>query len=286
MIALIFAFVSSRGARANMIWLLSSLLLVVFIQMMLFKHLHWWVPSSPSILTILLLGIMSIFHDSILVNRQLSALAQQVGRFIPDTIARRLIRGRDYSPGTEERELTVLVADMRGFTTASEGREPEKVAALAQKCLETLTQVVYQYGGTIEKFSGDGLMAIWGAPKRDAYHAKNAFDAGLMMLKKIEGLQTWFEQNGFEPMQVSIGMNTGKMAVGVFGGDSHLAWSAHGDAVNVASRIEQLTREVGLPILLGARTAELIGIDLLQYCGEFKVKGRQQTVQVYSPMQQ
>jgi adenylate cyclase len=170
---------------------------------------------------------------------------------------------------------------MRGFTTASEGKSPDAVAALAQKCLETLTQVVYQYGGTIEKYSGDGLMAVWGAPKRDLEHAKHAVEAGLQMQVAVKGLKDWFRQNGFEPMRVSVGINTGEGAVGIFGGEAHLAWTAHGDAVNVASRIEQLTRVIGVDLLIGRRTAELYGLANTKDCGEHQVKGRIAPVKIY-----
>lgn len=284
LMGLIFVVLSSRNSKANFMIMIVLLIIIISTQYLLFKLMHWHIPSSPAVLSTLLLGLSTLLHDNFLVNRKLSALALQMGKFIPASLAKRMMRGRDLTPGTEERELTVLVADMRGFTSAAEGISPEKVALLAQKCLETLTQAVYQYGGNIEKFSGDGLMAIWGAPQPDADHANHAFLAGQLMQIKIHQLAPWFKQHGFKPMQVSIGINTGKMAFGVFGGDSHLAWSAHGDAVNVASRIEQLTRQVGKPMLVGKTTAELVGIHLFQDCGEYIVKGRQVAVRVYSPI--
>ena len=162
------------------------------------------------------------------------------------------------------------------------GVNSEAVAELAQRCLDTLTQVVYEFGGTIEKYSGDGLMAIWGAPRPDPQHAQHAIEAGITMQKNIEALETWFIAHDFKPMKVSVGVNTGEMAVGVFGGDAHLAWTAHGDAVNVASRIEQLTRSVNVDFLLGERTALLYGFEKLRYVGDYEVKGRQQSVVVYT----
>ena len=283
-IALLFMLLPTRSSRANIVWTVGMLLLTLLIELAAFRYLNWWVPATPALISIMLLGLTAILQDNILVNRRLAAVAEQIGRFIPDALAKRLVRGRDFEPNTEERELTVLVADMRGFTSAAEGKTPDQVASLAQKCLETLTQVVYRFGGTIEKFSGDGLMAIWGAPRKDAEHAQHAYQAGLAMQLEIQQLQAWFLQNHFPKMKVSVGINTGKMAVGVFGGHSHLAWSAHGDAVNVASRIEQLTRTVGTDLLLGARTAELVGLEQLSYCGDFKVKGRNELVAVYRPL--
>lgn len=125
-------------------------------------------------------------------------------------------------------------------------------------------------------------MAIWGAPTRDALHAQHAVEAGLKMQQDIDALAPWFIAHDFKPMKVSVGINTGEMAVGVFGGDAHLAWTAHGDAVNVASRIEQLTRTVDMHLLIGQKTAELYGMDKVKYCGDHHVKGRHGLVAVYS----
>ncbi len=283
LIALLYILIPLRSAKDSILWIIAMMILIISGQLILLRYLYVLPPITPPILMVLMLGFISILHDNILVNRQLAAVAEQFSRFIPDALVKRLIRGKDLSRKTKQRELTVLVADMRGFTSAAEGKSPEQVAKLAQKCLATLTQEVYRFGGTIEKFSGDGLMAIWGAPQRDPQHAQHAFQAGLAMQAEIGKMSDWFAEHGFPNMKVSVGINTGDMAVGLFGGESHLAWSAHGDAVNVASRIEQLTRTVGKDLLLGARTAQLIGLQSLSFCGEFKVKGRQESVAVYSP---
>lgn len=282
LIAGIFLLIDLRALKTKFIWISSMLLVTILLQLGLFNFLNIWMPISPPIITILILGLISILHDNVIINRQLSSMANQIGRFIPDTLVKRMIRGKHLSPESRLRELTVLVADMRGFTTATEGKTPEQVALLAQRCLEILSNQVYRFGGTIEKFSGDGLMAIWGAPSHDLNHAQNAFHACLAMQSEIEKNYQWFEQHGFPKMKVSLGINSGNIAVGIFGGDSRLMWSVHGDAVNVASRIEQLTRQVGEDILIGESTAKLIGEDKLRLVGTFAVKGRTQHVTVYS----
>ena len=282
LIALLYLFWPWRTTRGLLIWTSGTLLLVLGVSVGLFVQLGWWMPLSPMPLMVLLLGVLGLVLESMRLNQQLRVVAHQFSRFIPESLVNRLIRGRRVGPNSDRRELTVLVADMRGFTGASEGKTPEAVAALAQQCLDTLTKVVYHYGGTIEKYSGDGLMAIWGAPTRDALHAQHAVEAGLKMQQDIDALAPWFIAHDFKPMKVSVGINTGEMAVGVFGGDAHLAWTAHGDAVNVASRIEQLTRTVDMHLLIGQKTAELYGMDKVNYCGEHHVKGRHGLVAVYS----
>jgi adenylate cyclase len=256
--------------------------MVVMVSIGLFIWQGWWIPLSPMPLMVASLGLLGLVLESMRLNQQLRVVAHQFSRFIPESLVKRLIRGRVVGPSSDKRELTVLVADMRGFTGASEGKSPEAVAELAQRCLDTLTQVVYRYGGTIEKYSGDGLMAIWGAPRHDPDHAQHAVEAGMTMQQNIGALAPWFIAHDFKPMKVSVGINTGEMAVGVFGGDAHLAWTAHGDAVNVASRIEQLTRSVEEDLLIGLKTAELYGMDKVRYCGDHHVKGRHGLVAVYA----
>ncbi len=271
-----------RNTKGLIIWMTLSGGLVVAVSIILFMQRGWWIPLSPMPLMVALLGVLGLVLESMRLNQQLRVVAHQFSRFIPESLVKRLIRGRLVGPSSDKRELTVLVADMRGFTGASESKSPEAVAELAQKCLDTLTQVVYQFGGTIEKYSGDGLMAIWGAPNSDPMHAKHAVEAGIIMQENIENLASWFIAHDFKPMKVSVGINTGEMAVGVFGGDAHLAWTAHGDAVNVASRIEQLTRNVKESLLMGWKTAELYGMDKVRYCGDHYVKGRLGLVAVYT----
>lgn len=280
-IGLTYLFWPWRSTRGMMLWGLLLMLIVAAVTIVLFIWQHWLIKLTPMPLMVAMTLFLGLALESIRLNRQLRVVGAQFSRFIPESLVKRLLRGRELGPNSERRELSVLVADMRGFTTASEGKSPDAVAALAQKCLETLTQVVYQYGGTIEKYSGDGLMAVWGAPKRDLEHAKHAVEAGLQMQVAVKGLKDWFRQNGFEPMRVSVGINTGEGAVGIFGGEAHLAWTAHGDAVNVASRIEQLTRVIGVDLLIGRRTAELYGLANTKDCGEHQVKGRIAPVKIY-----
>lgn len=282
LIGLSYLFWPWRSTRGILLWGGVLLMGAIALTLSLFSVYSLLVPLSPMPLMVVMTVFLGLAVESVRLNRRLTMVAAQFSRFIPESLVSRLLRGRWVGPKSEMRELSILIADMRGFTSASEGRTPEAVAALAQQCLETLTRVVYDYGGTIEKYSGDGLMAVWGAPKRDPQHAKHAVEAGLKMQVAVKSLKDWFRANGFEPMRVSIGINTGDGAVGVMGGEAHMAWTAHGDAVNVASRIEALTRTVGVDLLLGQRTAELYGLEHVRALGPFKVKGREASVSLFT----
>ncbi|MEY4591840.1 MAG: hypothetical protein RIR18_735 [Pseudomonadota bacterium] len=248
---------------------------------LLLRNFQITIPAIAIPLFLILASSLYVITEGFRSNRKLSRIAIQSSYFLPAMLVNKLLNEQEVIAGTEKKQLTVLVTDMRGFTHASEGKVPERVALLAQKCLETLASIVVKHGGIIEKYTGDGLMAIWGAHGELHLHAQHALNAALEMQTAIVQLEPWFIEHGFDPMKVSIGINSGEMAVGIFG-NAHRAWSAHGDAVNLATRIEQLTRTVGKDLLLGQLTAQLIGLDRFECCGSHLVKGRDEAVAVYA----
>jgi adenylate cyclase len=241
-------------------------------------------PASALFIWIAVASLSWLGLESARLNRQLQGLAKQFSAFLPKALVRKMLRNPNHALGAESNRqtLTVLVADLRGFTAACERKTPEQVASFAQKCLETLSAVVDTHGGTVEKFTGDGLMAIWGAPESDPDHAKKALKAGRDMQQAIQNLAPWFAENDLPTFQLSVGINSGEVAVGVFGSQAHLAWTAQGDAVNLAGRIEQLTRETGDTLLVGEITASLVGLSQFAPRGTHLVKGRTQPVQVFA----
>jgi adenylate cyclase len=244
------------------------------------RQFHVLLPMTIIPIFLLLSGFFGLLADVVRNNQKLARIAKQSSYFLPSMLVKRLLNDQELSAETESKQLTVLVADMRGFTHASEGKSPAHVAKLAQKCLEVLSEIVVRHGGVIEKYTGDGLMAIWGVGENKMSHAQGALNAGLAMQSEILNLSGWFKNEGFEPMRVSVGINSGDMAVGIYG-NAHRAWSAHGDEVNLATRIEQLTRTVGRDLLMGELTAQLVGIDQMECFGLYSVKGREHPVKVY-----
>lgn len=271
------------GPARIVLWLVLAALTWILSQGMIFWLAHSWLPLSPGLLWILGVGLMWLLLDSAVVHAQIVQVTRQFSHFLPQVLVKRLLQDDEVQTGSERQWLSVLVADMRGFTQACEGKPPEAAALLAQQCLATLSEVVAQHHGTVEKYTGDGLMAIWGAPLPDAEHARHAVEAAQAMQVAVANLQPWLLAHGFAPMQVSIGINTGEMAVGIFGAEAHLAWTAQGDAVNLAARIEQLTRTVGHPLLLGETTALLWGQERCVDLGLHMVKGRSQAVAIFAP---
>ena len=175
----------------------------------------------------------------------------------------------------ERKELTVLFTDIRGFSQVAEEMEPEELAAFLGEYLTPMTDLVLASGGTLDKYIGDAIMAFWGAPIDMPDHAARACEVALKMQAALVALNRAWERDGRAPIAVGIGLNTGPMAVGNMGSAARFEYTVLGDQVNLASRLESLTKEYGVGILVGESTARAAGggfqlreIDLV------RVKGR------------
>jgi adenylate cyclase len=165
--------------------------------------------------------------------------------------------------GGEERELTIMFSDVRGFTTISESfkSDPQGLTALMNRFLTPLTNAILARKGYIDKYMGDAIMAFWNAPLDDKEHQLNACNAALDMLERIEVLNQQRELeakesgNAFFPINVGVGLNTGACTVGNMGSDVKFNYSVLGDSVNLASRLEGQSKEYGFPIIVGSKTA-------------------------------
>jgi adenylate cyclase len=201
-------------------------------------------------------------------------------RFVnPHVVAQLLDRGIE----TSRREVTLLFSDIRGFTTLSETRSPEEVVALINRYFSLQVDVIWRHGGTLDKYIGDCIMAMWGAPLSDAAHARNAVACALDM---ADALQAFKRELGAEDLDfdVGIGLHSGPAVVGLIGSEKRREYTAIGDTVNLASRIEGLTKDAKRRILVSSDTAErCAGAFDFVSCGTFPVKGRAQPVELFEP---
>jgi len=201
-------------------------------------------------------------------------------RFVnPHVVTQLLDRGIE----TSRREVTLLFSDIRGFTTLSETRSPEEVVALINRYFSLQVDVIWRHGGTLDKYIGDCIMAMWGAPLNDASHARNAVACALDMADTLQGFK---RELGAEHLDfdVGIGLHSGPAVVGLIGSEKRREYTAIGDTVNLASRIEGLTKDAKRRILVSSDTAERCGgaFDFVS-CGTFPVKGRAQPVELFEP---
>jgi adenylate cyclase len=208
------------------------------------------------------------------------ALAQ-FSRFTNPHVARQLVERGGIDTG--RRDVTLLFSDIRGFTTLSETRKPEEVIALLNRYFSRQVDVVFRHGGSLDKFIGDCIMAIWGAPLDDPQHARHAVACALDM---ADTLQAFRRELGAEhtDFDVGIGLHSGPAVVGLMGSEKRLEYTAIGDTVNLASRIEGLTKDARRRILVSRETRELCGEAFdFAFAGSYKVKGRAQEVELYEP---
>jgi adenylate cyclase len=184
----------------------------------------------------------------------------------------------------DSREMTILFSDVRGFTTISEGLDPKELSLLMNEFLTPLSRIIYKYRGTIDKYMGDCIMAFWGAPLPDAGHAHNSIVAGLEMLKTLESLQPHFKERGWPPIHVGVGINTGRVSVGNMGSEVRVAYTVMGDAVNLASRLEGITKEYGVGIVVGENTKAAAPEFVYRELDLVRVKGKDEPVAIFEPV--
>jgi adenylate cyclase len=185
--------------------------------------------------------------------------------------------------GGEKRELTVLFSDIRGFTTLSEGMQPEELVKLMNEYFTVMTEQVFAHRGSLDKYIGDAIMAVFGAPLPEREHALLACRAALDMARVLEELQAKWRANGLPAVSIGVGINTGPMVVGNMGSSTRFNYTVVGDAVNLASRIEGLNKTYGTNILVSEYTYEQVkdAFPQAREVDSVRVRGREQPVRLY-----
>ena len=206
-------------------------------------------------------------------------------RFLnPDVVRRIVDQGETIeSLSGKTRQISILFSDIRGFTTLSETRPPQEIVALLNRYFSKQVGVVFRHGGTLDKFIGDCIMAFWGAPLEDPRHAEHAVAAALEMERVLLAFKKELGEAGRD-FDVGIGIHTGSAVVGFIGAEQKLDYTAIGDSVNLASRIEGLTKEAHSRILVSRETMTAChNAFAFSSRGSYKVKGRTQEVELFEP---
>jgi adenylate cyclase len=184
--------------------------------------------------------------------------------------------------GGEEKELTALFADIRGFTTLSERLTPSQLVDLLNEYLSEMTELIFKHWGTLDKYIGDAIMAFWGAPYPQTDHALRACRTGLEMLQALRHLQAAWESRGVPRLEIGVGINTGAMLVGNMGSKRRFNFTVIGDSVNLASRLEGINRQFGTNLIISESTLLQVKDQVVaRELDLIRVKGKTQPVKVY-----
>ena len=184
--------------------------------------------------------------------------------------------------GGEKRELSVMFTDIRGFTSVSEGLAPEALVEFLNEYLSAMTDIVFTHNGLLDKYIGDAVMALWGAPLSDAEHARKACRTGLDMMAALHKLRASWDKRGLPPIDIGVGINTGDMVVGNMGSNRRFDYTVMGDNVNLASRLEGLNKMYGTHILLSESTLAQLGDEfVVREIDAVRVKGKLQPVTIF-----
>jgi adenylate cyclase len=184
--------------------------------------------------------------------------------------------------GGQRREMTVLFSDIRGFTTFSEQGQPEEIVQQLNEYFSRMVHVLFEHRGTLDKFVGDAVMALFGAPLEDPKHAEHAVQAALAMLKELEALNQAWAAQGRPTLAIGVGVNTGEMVAGNIGSETIMSYTVIGDAVNLGSRLESLNKQYGTTIIISEATrGRLEGRYDIRPLGDVVVKGKTQAVAIF-----
>jgi adenylate cyclase len=242
-----------------------------------------WLHLVEPLLGVVLAAFSTVSYQYFVEDREKRKVKRLFARYVSKDVCEQLMEDPSRARlGGSRRTMTVLFSDIRGFTTFSEQGQPEAIVAQLNEYFDRMVYVVFAHRGTLDKFVGDAVMALFGAPLDDADHAGHAVAAGLAMLDELATLNERWAREGRPTLDIGIGINTGEMVAGNIGSESIMSYTVIGDAVNLASRLESLNKQYGTHLIVSETTlAALEGRYDSRSLGEVVVKGKTQPVAVH-----
>ena len=243
-------------------------------------------PLATSVLMTGALYVMNMAYGYFVESRSKRQFTELFGQYVPPELVDRMAADPSkYNMEPRSAELTILFSDVRGFTSISEALKPEELREYINEYLTNMSSIIRsRYRGTLDKYIGDAIMAFWGAPVEDTQHARNGVLAGLEMQKECDALNARFSARGWPTLKIGVGLNSGTVRVGDMGSQVRRAYTAMGDAVNVASRLEGRTKAYSVGVLVGEATRNLVKDVVFREVDRIKVKGKDEAISIYEPL--
>jgi len=259
-------------------------LLLPFAGIVYFAFLHgsWLNFIVPALFTLVPNVSLVALYRVLIEEQEKRKVRGRFQQYVPPEVIRRLLDDPE-RVRPRKSEITILFSDIRGFTSISESLDAQELADLLNGYLTEMTRIVFRYQGTLDKYIGDAVMGFWGAPYEEPDHATRACNAALSMLARLAELQKDWRAQGQPVLDIGIGLNTGVASVGNMGSSMRLAYTAMGDAVNLASRLEGLNKEYGTRIIISESTQKALHSPrtLVRELDLIRVKGKLLPVTIY-----
>jgi adenylate cyclase len=270
------------AAAATLVWIAAA----GWFATQVFANGHWLNLTQPVLAaSFALFG--GVAYQYFFEGREKRKMKKLFGQYVSRDVFHQLVANPSLARlGGQRREMTVLFSDIRGFTTVSERGEPEEIVAILNEYFTQMVDIVFQHKGTLDKFVGDMVMALFGAPLDDPDHADHAVESALDMLAALAALNVRWKAAGGPELDIGIGVNTGPMIAGNIGSEAIMSYTVIGDAVNLGSRLESLNKQYGTRIIISDATrVQLKGKYVLRPLGDVVVKGKTQPVAIFELVQ-
>jgi adenylate cyclase len=238
-----------------------------------------WLDVTPVPAALLLGYVATVVGNFIQEQRE----KRRLSRFFSPAVVKEIVRHKDdVNLGSARQPMTVLFSDIRGFTSISEKMPPEEVVAFLREYLTVMTEAVFKHGGTVDKYIGDAIMALYNVPFDQPDHAERAVRTALEFQQRLRPLSSRFRAKYGADLRCGVGINTGEAVVGTIGSEQRLEYTAIGDTINLGSRLESITKDFKVSIVISESTHQEVGERFLtRYLGEVRVKGKEIPVKIY-----
>ena len=266
--------------------LFSSALFIIYILLSYWLFIYWgiWVNIIYPLLVLVLVYTSLTVYRYLTEEKERKKIKGAFTYYVSSSVVNEMLKHPEkLKLGGDRKELSVLFSDIRGFTTIAEGLTPEELVHLLNEYLTVMTDIVFKYDGTLDKYMGDAIMAIFGAPLDLPDHPIKACHSALEMIEELKNLNQKWIAEGKHPMDIGIGINTGPMMVGNMGSDQRFDFTAMGDSVNLGSRLEGANKSYKTNIIISEFTFERVKNEFT--CMELdavRVKGKKRPVKIYS----
>ena len=264
----------------------TGMALITLLDIGVWSYAGLVLPLAASVLMTVTLYTVNMAYGYFVETRSKRQFTELFGQYVPPELVGIMAEDPEqYTMAPKSTDLTILFSDVRGFTSISEALSPEHLREYINEYLTDMSNIIRgKYRGTLDKYIGDAIMAFWNAPVEDKDHPRNGVLAALEMLRECDTLNEKFTARGWPSLKIGIGVNSGNVRVGDMGSKQRKAYTAMGDAVNVASRLEGRTKYYGVGILVGETTRALVKDVVFKEIDKVKVKGKDEAITIYEPI--